>query len=431
MSNSLLSFKVLKKGFVKNILTLFTSNSIAQFVSLAFYPLYTRLYAPDVFGVFGVYLSIVSIVTVVLNGRLDVALPLCKNNYELSHLLKISVLLGVSISVVFFVVSLLVRAIFFDRMSELYIWLPFIALNLLANSFFSPLYYLAVYKSKYKNISVYNVSLSIVNMSLRILFGYYLINVNGLILSHLVSTFLCVVILAFLLRKYNIEILKESFRFSYIKPLLSKFKDFPLFNSFHALSNTFASNVPYLVLSSFFSKEIAGYYTISSGILFKPVNLVANSLNTVLYQKHAANIKNKIESRRLIQRVRNLLGLFALPCFLVLLLLTPDIYTSVFGSEWGSVSMVVRIITPWVFMVLLTSSLSFIPNTTNNLKYALRNDLIYSAFKIMALFIGVLLNNWILSIVFYSFVGTSFLIYYQIWYNGLIIKSDRNILKNK
>jgi O-antigen/teichoic acid export membrane protein len=411
----------------KNILFLFSGNGIAQALPILAYPLLTRLFLPEEFGFFGIYLSIFSILAVVLNMRLEMAIPLAADKNELSYLVKTSVLIGIVISSIFILCSLLIRGIFLSASDELYFWLPILGANLLICSVLSPLKYLAVYHKLFKHISVYEASLSFVTIFLRIAFGYLKTPYNGLVLAHSISTAFCTIGFVFIIRRVLPDIIKTDYSMNRIRTILKKYKDFPLFNSLHALTNTLASSFPYLVLSYFYGKDIAGYYTLSAGILLKPVKLVGNSLNAVFYQKHAENLRTKTPSMVFFKKTTRLLFIFTLPVFIGLLFLNPTFFGTLLGKDWNNISTTFRILIPWVFMVFITSPISFAPDSTGHQKKNMIYNLVYSLLRILALFFGVAFSNYMISLSLYSLVGTFFLIFYLFWYKHLFLLSDKQI----
>lgn len=411
----------------KNILVLFSGNSIAQLIPILAYPFLTRIYSPEEFGIYGIYLSIFSIVSVILHLRLELAIPLTENNKELSYVFKTSIISGIIISTLFLFVSLIVRRLIFSPEDEIYSLFPWLGVNLLFFSANLPIRYLAVHRKKYKSITLYDISFSLLSVTLRVLFGLSLIRLNGLVLSQFITTISCSIFFLILLRKEQAPLFQVPFKFKLIKEFLCKFRGFPKFNSFHALANSLGSNIPYLVLTAFFSKEIAGFYTLSAALLLKPVNIIANTLNTVFYQRHAENIRKKVRSAVFFQKSTLLLATTTLPIFIVLFFLKPDFFGVILGKDWTNITKTIQILLPWVFMVLITSPISFVPNSTNFQQKNLIFDLIYTGLKIMALFAGILLNDWYKAIMFYSFTGVLFLFFYLYWYNRLFLIADKRL----
>ncbi len=412
-----------------NVLFLFSGNSIAQIIPILTYPILTRIYTPEAFGIFGVYLSILSIVSVILHLRLELAIPLAKDDEEMTYLIKIGVFTSMMISAIFFFMALAIRNYFYKDTDDMHLWLPIIGLNLFIYSFYLPFRYLAVHRKLFKSISIYDASLSLTTVILRIGLGYTATGLNGLILAHIVASTTCIVLFLLIIKKEIRVLFNNSFKIKKAKFYLRKHKGFPLFNSFHALSNSLASNVPYLIISFFFGKDLAGCYTLSTAILLKPVRVVANSLNAVFYQKHSENLRNGIKSYNFFKKSTLFLGAVSLPLFIVVLFLKSSFFDLLLGDEWGNVSTTVHILLPWAFMVLVSSPISFVPNSTNNQKKYLVYNLVYSFIRISALFAGVALSSYFVSITAYSIAGAFFLGFYLFWFKNLFLSSDGALIK--
>ena len=68
--------------FINNSLKLLSSNAIAQTVGLLIYPLLTRIYAPEDFGLASLFLSIGGVVTLFATAEYQYAIMLPKSDYK-------------------------------------------------------------------------------------------------------------------------------------------------------------------------------------------------------------------------------------------------------------------------------------------------------------------------------------------------------------
>ncbi|MDE7338633.1 MAG: hypothetical protein K2M92_05010, partial [Bacteroidales bacterium] len=71
--------KMFKSEAIRNTGKLVSANAVAQALALLFYPLLTRLYSPDDFGVLNLFLSIGGVLLLVANADYHYALLLPKS----------------------------------------------------------------------------------------------------------------------------------------------------------------------------------------------------------------------------------------------------------------------------------------------------------------------------------------------------------------
>jgi O-antigen/teichoic acid export membrane protein len=86
--------RAIKSDFTKNILKLVSGTFIAQLLTILLAPILTRLYAPEVFGLFTLISSIFGVIALISGGRYEVAILLPKKDEDAANLLILS--LGVN-----------------------------------------------------------------------------------------------------------------------------------------------------------------------------------------------------------------------------------------------------------------------------------------------------------------------------------------------
>ena len=139
--------KKLRKGsFVRGAATLAMGTAIGQVVVLLAAPLMTRLYTPMELGALAVYAAILSTLVVIASLRYQLAIPLPKEESAAHHLLLLSLLIAIGVSV------LTMGALFASKGAvaswtkspafERHFWM--LPLSLLAASFYQSLNYWAI-----------------------------------------------------------------------------------------------------------------------------------------------------------------------------------------------------------------------------------------------------------------------------------------------
>ena len=83
ITNRIKSF--FSSDFNKNVFALAFGTSIAQFITYASYPIVSRLYTPQEFGVFGLFTSIAGMITLISTGRYELAIILPSSEKKAFH----------------------------------------------------------------------------------------------------------------------------------------------------------------------------------------------------------------------------------------------------------------------------------------------------------------------------------------------------------
>ena len=101
-----------KSEFVKNTLTLTLGTSIDQFLPLLFYPVLSRIFTPNDFGLLATITSITAILTVVSTGKYEFSILIADTKQDAADIVGLIILLSASFSVLAFILfSILGRSI--------------------------------------------------------------------------------------------------------------------------------------------------------------------------------------------------------------------------------------------------------------------------------------------------------------------------------
>lgn len=164
-----------KSEFVKNILALMTGTAVAQALPLLASPYLIKIYTPEAFGIFGLLVAICSILSVVVNGRYELAIVLPKLEKDAFAISSLSV--AISGSTCCF---LLVLIFFFPEYlavqlvgRELYTYLCLAPIITFLTSHFNVLSYLLIRRSKFSILSKANAGKAIIALSIQVIIGSF------------------------------------------------------------------------------------------------------------------------------------------------------------------------------------------------------------------------------------------------------------------
>ena len=91
--------RIRKSEFLKNVFTLVSVTSVAQGIAILIYPVLSRLYNPEDFGLFALYMSIVTITSMIATGKYELAVMIPSRDEDGYSLAGLSAILAVLFSI--------------------------------------------------------------------------------------------------------------------------------------------------------------------------------------------------------------------------------------------------------------------------------------------------------------------------------------------
>jgi len=414
--------------FLRNVFTLVSATSIGQAIALLIYPLLSRIYSPAEHGLFALYMSIISITAIMSTGKYELAVMLPEKDKDGASLAVLSIIISFFFSIFLF----LIVALFGERVSlmlgnaDLEKWLWFVPISTLLIGIFQSLNYWSNRVKGYKRIAAANLSQSISNSAVKISTSSVILNGGGLIVGAIAGQIVGATVYMAKLFKSD-KVFFTNISFVRIKELAKKYILFPKYNMIHYMTNNFSSSLPIFVLSSFFSPEKVGFYSFGFMMINRPMNLLSGSFTQVFSQRtYEMYNKSQFIAKDVKKFIWRLVLIGLLP-FSMAALFGPAIFDFVFGKNWHEAGIYMRILLPWLFVVFISSPLSFLPDMLLRQKKAMMIDLIKFFLRIIALAIGVKMNDIYLSL--YLFSGISFILvsYNLYWYVFLSGHADQLI----
>lgn len=416
LSNSrIFSFLKPKSEFNQNVLTLMTGTAIAQAIPIAISPILTRIYTPADFGILAIFMAIIGIFGTIMSGRYEMAIMLPKKDEDAINIFALGfiIIVGITLFASLFIVLFHHQIVVLLNNKEISIWLYFIPLTLFFTGFFNLLTYFNNRKKQYKDISNATIFKSIILSIIQLTVGFVKNGATGLISGQIVSTIFANMTLLRIVTKDKQLISK--IRIPKMLALAKKHKDFPKFQLPHAFTGGLSLSVPIYVLSSFFSLSIVGFYSLSTKIVFMPLMIIAGASAKVFNQQITNIYNSKGDSYQFAVNVlKSLLKKVFIP-FAIVVIFSPIIFELVFGEDWKEAGIYTQILSPWILLNVLVSTVSFIPSLVNMQKKALVLSIVHVVCITIALLVGAYLSDIYLALLFFSITQSLILLYNLQW----------------
>ena len=418
--------KIRENSFILNILTLMSGTLMAQVILLGFIPILTRLYTPAEFGNYSLFFILSTIIGSVSSLRYEQAIMLPKSDRDAQVLLFISALLTIFISIFLSIILMIFYDFFLDYFNSLsyLIWLlPF---SVLVTGLLQIFNSYSTRKKFYKKMAGVKVIESITTVGTQGISRYFFA-IDGLI----VGKFLSNIYTLYLLGNYHLK--KQTLQLKYftkrrIKSNLKRHENFPKYFAMATFLNSFSQNIPVLLFTMLFSSAIAGFYALTHRILQAPIQLVANSIRSVFYQKASQMYANKEDIRPLyLSTTKGLIKLFIVP-FIIILFFGQEIFSLLFGEEWTTSGMIAQITIIWFFFIFINPPVTVMYNIFNQQKAQLIFQIIGLITRTLAIYAGFyFFDSYIYAIILFTVIS----VIHNILIFGYIYKVMQNTYHNK
>ena len=237
-------YRINNSEFISNFKILAFGTFVSQIFLLSSTPLVTRLYSPEVFGIFALFTAITGVFAPIVCGRYNVAMVVVKNNHDGDTLFNLSLIL----SLVF--CSILLLIFFFGETSlkkllnaeKLNFWWFLIPVTIFLSSCRE---IIKSYLNRIKNYSLISKSeifFSLIKIIILLVLGFLGYSFNGIFIAEIISILAVTIFLIFFIKK----IIKKNFSIEKKKIFITaqKYKEFPIYQSTSTLVNTIRIALP-------------------------------------------------------------------------------------------------------------------------------------------------------------------------------------------
>lgn len=381
---------MIKSTFVSNILTVSRGKLFALAIPIITTPIISRLFSPSDFGAFSFFLSIITIIATASSLRFPVASVLPKAESVADRLTLLSILSGFGFSILILIIIGVCFIISPDWTTEkLGFWVWAIPLWIFLYSIDEALSMWLVRHGRFHPMALSDSVEPLATTGSRIIIGY----ISGSSLSGLVIGFaLGRLIRLGVICQSSWEWLGKSWKMANSKQLREtalEYKNYPLYNTPTSLVFAFSNNLPFILLGVMYAPEVLGFYAMANRLLRMPIQTVSETIRKVFLRK-AAGIRN--ENGDLAPYLLKLGGTLAvagaLP-FLFLYIYAEDLLRYFLGANWGSSGQVASILSPWLYLVWVSTPCSVVVEVCNKQAQWMRQQILILIARLVVFYSAV------------------------------------------
>ena len=361
--------------FLRHVLTLMTGTAVAQGVTFVMMIVLARIYTPRDMGLLATYVSVASILVAVAALRYDMAIMLPRKELEALSVARLGMVCLTVVSLLATAASLPLSGLIERQWGrEVALWMPLVGLTTFLMSAVELFKYWFNRNSDYRAIAVNQAEQQIGLTSGQLVLGMAgMGGMAGLILGHTAGQIFAFVNLGRQAKPLWRRLPQDA---PPLRWAARRYRRMPLLNGPNALADALRTNGIQLLIGGY-SVASLGQFQMAWRYLDAPLILINGAVARVFFQKLST-----IEPGRMRPLVRVTIKraiLIGLVPFALIYVLSPWIFPFFLGSQWTESGSFARALTPWLFMMLITSPISNLFIVTEHQDWMLGFALVYTA----------------------------------------------------
>ena len=361
--------------FLRHVLTLMTGTAVAQGVTFFMMIVLARIYTPRDMGLLATYVSVASILVAVAALRYDMAIMLPRKELEALSVARLGMVCLTAVSLLAKAASLPLSGLIERQWGhEVALWMPLVGLTTFLMSAVELFKYWFNRNSDYRAIAVNQAEQQIGLTSGQLVLGMAgMGGMAGLILGHTAGQIFAFVNLGRQAKPLWRRLPQGA---PSLRWAARRYRRMPLLNGPNALADALRTNGIQLLIGGY-SVASLGQFQMAWRYLDAPLILINGAVARVFFQKLST-----IEPGRMRPLVRVTIKraiLIGLVPFALIYVLSPWIFPFFLGSQWTESGSFARALTPWLFMMLITSPISNLFIVTEHQDWMLGFALVYTA----------------------------------------------------
>ncbi|MEX0986647.1 MAG: oligosaccharide flippase family protein [Bacteroidales bacterium] len=420
---------IYRSEFFRNVATLMTGSTIAQLIALAIYPVLTKIYTPDEHGLFSLYMGIIAITGIISTGRYQLAILMPAEDKKAVNLAALGLLLSIGVGLILLVVVVFLREQIAGmfKVPGIEKWLWFVPLSTMLIGFFQVSIYWHNRHKHFRRTAVGNLSQSIVNSGVKLSTSGVVPAGGGLILGAIAGQIAGAGYFLFSwLRKFRLHFTGISR--AGMKEVAVIYYRFPGFNLPNNLVNSISNSMPVFLIGAYFGAAELGLYSLGFTMIFRPMNLVTNSMEQVFSQRVIKKYTERISIRKdVITLIKRSFQIGIIP-FMLAGIFGPLIFRTIFGAEWEVSGRYMQLLIPWFFTAFIANQLTFIPDLFSLQKTAFLLNIIRLVLRIGGMVVGIWQQDILLALGLFSAASFLVVVVTLFWYIRLVRAFEKDVV---
>lgn len=413
--------------FGKSILTLGVGTSIAQAISLLFYPILGRLYSPNEFGLLATITVISSVVMVVSTGKYEQAILITKSKVEAANVLGLSMLLATVVCGILILIFTLFSSLISSWLNapDLSYWIffsPFISLSIIIYNCYNEW---CVKYGIFTQLSINKVVNSLSVTLSKIVLGICGVG-GGLIVGEALGRGISASLCTQSILKRNIRFFKESITKKKMVVVAKHYRDFPLYTMPDQLVSCLSGCFPMFFLLKYFGTTEYGYFAMVQLVLSFPATLIGQSVMDAFRKQASVDYEETGRCSFIFKKVFRVIVCLTVIGFFPIYYCLPLIFSFFLGAQWIIAGKYAQIILPAIALAFIYNIFSAIWIIAEKQKARFMWQIYYCSTLFLSIGIGSFLLNDIKQVLILYTIALSSSYLIGIWFMR-VYSQKRNI----
>lgn len=369
-------------------------TTLAQALPIAISPILTRLYSPDDFGVFAQYLALVMLISILATGRYEMAIMLEREDEDALNIVSLVFIISVIVSIIALVSVISLKEEICQLLGNQLIdnWLIFVPLSALLMGTYQCLNYWCNRQRMYRRLAGTRLLQSVGGATGQLGGGIAGVGQSGLVLGSILGQTIAVISLIHAAIKSS-SVYLHALSITKSKNLALKYKKFPLYQVPSTFIEAMSSQLPVIMLGSFYGAEIVGLFAMSQRVVRTPIMMIGGSVADVFRQRASKKYSEKEDVRPEFIRTLKWLTAVSMPIGVLFFFIAPDLFAIIFGANWRIAGEYARILTPLFLLSFIVSPLSVMFMIAEKQEYDLIIQVLLVACSALGLASGYFFSN--------------------------------------
>lgn len=366
-----------------------TGTAISQLIIFLSTLVLARLYTESDYGDLSNFMAITGIIGGVAAFRYELTIILPKENTAAKNILIFCILSSIFVALGTFLVLYIFqhKLLGFLNLSNNISFLVSVSLGVFLLGVYNTFENWLNRKADYKKITNIRIVYSLSSTVFKILFGVFSISL-GLIYGNILGYVLVMLMLSILLLKKTHTDNFKDITWKNIQSQVIEYKDFFKYSTPGSILNTVSNIGLPLLITYFYSLELAGMYFFANNIVRQPLGFITTSIAQVFKKEAAGLYHNSPESLiHLTKKIQKNILLFTIPILLLLSFFGAPIFSLIFGNQWYESGNLIKFFAISVLLNVNYSPISSLADILRKQKFLLVFNFSNIFFQVLILYL--------------------------------------------
>lgn len=335
-------------------------TALAQVLGVIFYPIITRLYNPEEFGVYTLFAAFLGMIYIVGALKYENSIPIADDDEKAINALSLSFLILLLITLLVTIIlwgvgDTILNMLDYERLLPFKYFIP---LGVILTGLYTILMQWGFRKKGFKKISMTKITRALgLNLS-QVGFGLLNFGAIGLISGKIIGEGSGNTTLGLSLFSKD-KYLFKSISFTKMVWVAKRYRKFPILSAPAQFFNKAGIELPVFFITAMYGEAAVGLYGLAHMIVSLPMTLIGTSVSDVFYAEAASVGRTSPEKLKTLSfsLLKKLVLIGVIP-LAILLLFGPLLFGFVFGEEWTESGVFAQIIAFLVFARFIFTPIS-------------------------------------------------------------------------